>query len=177
VASRFNSTPSSEWKTAAQALRTFAGSSEGHHLDGVCAEAMETRLRRYWAVCLGPELTGIEGPMKMVLTCCAASIGRTTQGKSHNGSPCRYIPGSDHLRGWAQNGTITAITIEPYGLSGDNILKLADFCREHNYKATIRGESAHYVGYTVLIAITDDSPESQERRRDFARARGGMTQA
>lgn len=60
---------------------------------------------------------------------------------------------ADHCKVFYSKRRAVLMTAEPYGLDGEGLANLNRFANEHDLRVSIRAESAHYFGWTILILL------------------------
>jgi hypothetical protein len=79
---------------------------------------------------------------------------RCPEDRGLHGRRCetQYLPAVDHLSGWKQDGKLTRIISQPYGMSYENVKKTVEFCERWGLEADISAwHSWHFPGHTLAV--------------------------
>jgi hypothetical protein len=77
--------------------------------------------------------------------------GKCMRGYPNEGDHQCLPPTADHYHLWIKDGEPVLFTSEPYPLTYDDIRQEVNFCETHGFEMTIRANSPHNPGSTLLI--------------------------
>ena len=70
------------------------------------------------------------------------------------------IPGEDHRRCLIRSNGTREVLSQPYQLDWEDMVKLVAWCQDHGLRADVDTHTGHYLGHTLGIHITLDTPRT-----------------